>query len=231
MAEIEFSTITGNKAPAGKGSGIASYGDNSTRTQVRSSIIAGNVNSDVNFLPGSPNSFRSSGHNLIGSGNAIGRFNQTGDQTGVANPLLGPLTDNGGPTWTHAPLVGSLAIDRGSPTAVAGSGGVPMFDQRGAPYTRVFNGDGAGGARIDIGALELQPIVGPALPGDYNLSGAVDCRGLCCLAQSNGQQCDCLLRRRWRRQRDRRSSRLWRVASPFRPNAGAAYCRQWSDRI
>ena len=61
IAEIEFSTITGNKAPAGMGSGIASYGDNSTRTEVRSSIIAGNVNSDVNFLPGSPNSFRSSG--------------------------------------------------------------------------------------------------------------------------------------------------------------------------
>jgi hypothetical protein len=49
-----------------------------------------------------------------------------------------------------------------------------MFDQRGAPYTRVYNGDGAGGSRIDIGALELQPIVAPELPGDYNLSGAVD---------------------------------------------------------
>ena len=85
-----------------------------TRTEVRSSIIAGNVNSDVNFLPGSTNSFRSNGYNLIGSGNAIGRFNQTGDQTGVTNPLLGPLADNGGPTWTHAPLVGSPAIDRGS---------------------------------------------------------------------------------------------------------------------
>ena len=87
---------------------------------------------------------------------------------------LVPLADNGGPTWTHAPLVGSLAIDRGSSTAVAGSGGVPMFDQRGAPYTRVYNGDGVGGARIDIGALELQPIVAPALPGDYNSSGTVD---------------------------------------------------------
>jgi hypothetical protein len=174
MAEIEFSTITGNKAPAGMGSGLASDGDNSTRTEVHSSIIAGNVNSDVNFLPGSPNSFRSSGYNLIGSGNAIGRFNQTGDQTGVADPLLGPLTDNGGPTSTHAPLVGSLAIDGGSATAVAGSGDVPMFDQRGAPYARVYDGDGASGARIDIGALELQPIVAPALPGDYNLSGAVD---------------------------------------------------------
>ena len=91
MVEIEFSTITGNEAPAGKGSGVASYGDSTTRTEVRSSIIAGNVNSDVNFLPGSTNSFRSNGNNLIGSGNAIGRFNQTGDQTGVANPLLGPV--------------------------------------------------------------------------------------------------------------------------------------------
>jgi hypothetical protein len=38
---------------------------------------------------------------------------------------------------------------------------------------RVFDGDGAGGARIDIGAFESQPIP-PAVFGDYNQNGMVD---------------------------------------------------------
>ena len=84
------------------------------------------------------------------------------------------LADNGGPTWTHALLPGSPAIDAGDPAAMAGVDDVPDFDQRGSPFTRVFDGDGAGGARIDIGAFELQPPPGPSLPGDYNLDGMVD---------------------------------------------------------
>jgi hypothetical protein len=54
---------------------------------------------------------------------------------------------------------------------MAGVGDVPAFDQRGSPFTRVFDGDGAGGARIDIGAVEDQPI---PLAGDYNSNGSVD---------------------------------------------------------
>jgi hypothetical protein len=69
-------------------------------------------------------------------------------------------------------LAGSPAIDAGDPAAVAG-GGVPSTDQRGAPYTRVFNGDGIGGARIDIGAFELQSIA-LASSGDFNQNGRVD---------------------------------------------------------
>jgi hypothetical protein len=171
---IEFSTITLNQAPAGAGSGVASYGDSYTRTRVQSSIIAGNVASDVDFIGSGSNSFRSQGYNLIGTGNALGRFNVTLDRTGITDPVLDQLTDNGGPTRTHALRAGSPAIDSGNPSAVAGSGGVPMFDQRGTPYGRVYNGDGTGGARIDIGAFELHPIVVPTLPGDYNASGTVD---------------------------------------------------------
>ena len=132
LTVIEFSTITGNQAPAGAGSGVASYGDSYTRTRVRSSIIAGNQNSDVNFVFDNTNSFQSNGYNLIGTGNALGRFNQSGDQTGVTNPLLGPLADNAGPTKTHKLLTGSPAIDAGNPAVVAGVGGVPAFDQRSA---------------------------------------------------------------------------------------------------
>jgi hypothetical protein len=69
--------------------------------------------------------------------------------------------------------MGSPAIDAGDPSAISGAGVVPLFDQRGGPMVRVFDGDGSSGARIDIGAYELQP-VGPAPPGDYNHNNRVD---------------------------------------------------------
>jgi hypothetical protein len=74
---------------------------------------------------------------------------------------------------TRAILPGSPAIDTGDPFALAGIGGVPQFDQRGTPFGRVKNGDGSGGARIDIGAFEQLALASPALPGDYNLDDAV----------------------------------------------------------
>ena len=40
------------------------------------------------------------------------------------------------------------------------------------PFARVFDGDGMGGLRIDMGAYELQPIP-PAMVGDYNQDGVV----------------------------------------------------------
>ena len=84
-----------------------------------------------------------SGVTLAGSGNI------TGD-----DPQLGPLAENGGPTTTHALLAGSPAIDAGNPAFTP----PPDFDQRGALHERVADGDGAGGARIDIGAYERQSL-------------------------------------------------------------------------
>jgi hypothetical protein len=166
VTSIRFSTITDNEAPDGQGSGVASRGNLYILTEAHSSIIAGNVHSDVDFVDGT-NSFQSNGYNLIGTGNAVGKFVQPGDQTGITNPLVGPLADNGGPTRTHALLPGSPAIDSGNPGAEAGVGNVPQYDQRGEPFTRVHAG------RIDIGAFELQPIP-PAMWGDFNGDGAVD---------------------------------------------------------
>jgi hypothetical protein len=164
---LASSTITDNEAADGRGSGVASIGDASTRAEVRSSIIAGNVHSDVDFVNGATNTFQSNGYNLIGTGNATGEFVEPGDQTGVVDPRLGPLADNGGPTLTHALLVGSPAIDAGDPAAVAGMNGVPSFDQRGNPFVRIA------GKSIDIGAIESLPTP-PALLGDYNHNGIVD---------------------------------------------------------
>ena len=71
------------------------------------------------------------------------------------DPLLEPLADNGGLTLTHALQAGSPAIDAGDPSALAGVGNVPLYDQREATFDRVVDG-GSGGARIDIGAYEKQ---------------------------------------------------------------------------
>jgi hypothetical protein len=163
---IIHSTITNNDASL-SGGGVASLGNTSTFTRVHSSIIAGNTSDnagteDVQFVSGFVNSiFSHNGYNLVGFGNATGNFNQAGDQTGVANPILGPLVNNGGPTLTHALLAGSPAIDTGS----AGFTPPPDFDQRGDPWLRVYNGT------IDKGAFERQP---NPLPGDYNFDGSVN---------------------------------------------------------
>ena len=67
-------------------------------------------------------------------------FQIASDQV-VANALLGPLADNGGPTLTHALLAGSPAID------AAGAGACPVTDQRGV----------ARDAACDVGAFEFVP--------------------------------------------------------------------------
>jgi hypothetical protein len=169
---IRHSTITGNRPRFGADSdaGIVSVGATGTRTELYSTIVAGNNGGDVSFRSGTQNSFVSLGFNLIGTGNAVSAFTKN-DLTNVVESLLAPLADNGGPTQTHALLAGSPAVDAGNPSATAGVGGVPHYDQRGALFARVFDGNGAAGARTDIGAFERQP---NPLTGDYNFDGIVD---------------------------------------------------------
>ena len=106
--------------------------------------------------------------NYIAGGGSLdvdGVVNARFSLIGAGAQFLGPLVNNGGPTPTHALLPGSPAINAGDPSAVAGEGGVPLYDQRGEPFGRVFVG------RIDIGAFERRP---NSLPGDYNFNGVVD---------------------------------------------------------
>lgn len=78
----------------------------------------------------------------------------TGDQINT-DPMLGPLQDNGGATFTHALLPGSPAIDAGKNFA-AGS-----TDQRGSGFVRTFDNasiaNANGGDGTDVGAYEVQP--------------------------------------------------------------------------
>ena len=61
----------------------------------------------------------------------------------TGNPNLGTLKDNGGYTKTHALLLGSSAVDKGT------SSGAPSDDQRGYPRPQ--------GSAYDIGSYEFAP--------------------------------------------------------------------------
>jgi hypothetical protein len=95
----------------------------------------------------------SNGYNLSNDG-AGGVLTAMGDRINT-DPMLGPLQDNGGPTFTHALLPGSPAIDAGKNFA-AGS-----TDQRGSGFVRTFDStsiaNANGGDGTDIGAYEVQP--------------------------------------------------------------------------
>ena len=92
-----------------------------------------------------------SAYNLIGTGGSGGLTNTNGNLVGVADPDLGPLAYNGGPTQTIALLASSPAIDAGSNAlAVDPTTGLPLTtDQRGAGFPRIV------GKAVDIGAYEF----------------------------------------------------------------------------
>ena len=52
---------------------------------------------------------------ILSSDNGGGCLTGPGDQINT-DPVLGPLQDNGGPTFTHALLPDSPAIDAGDPS-------------------------------------------------------------------------------------------------------------------
>ena len=95
----------------------------------------------------------SHGYNLC-SDDGGGLLNSSGDQINT-DPILGPLQDNGGGTFTNELLSGSPAIDAGDPNFTP----PPLYDQRGPGYDRVSNG------RIDICSFELPPA--PPAPGRH----------------------------------------------------------------
>ena len=157
---VHYSTISNNS-----GGGIFSFGNYSyVETRLNSSIVSGNQGGDVVRHANYQTTIFSDGHNLIGNGTAEFRFNQPGDVVGV-DPRLGPLTDNGGSTRTHALLLGSPAIDAGDPDILPSI----TDDQRGDGFPRIL------GDQVDMGALEtnlrrdlIVDSVSDADDGDYS---------------------------------------------------------------
>ena len=141
----------GTQGVAELGTGIANFGT----LALNNTIVDGEHNRPDGVIDGdfaslnalnSPPAVLTGGNNIIGSGVGLGGLSGTIS----ADPMLGPLQFNGGPTLTMAPLPGSPAIDAGS------NGLVPAgitTDQRGLP--RVYNGT------VDVGAVEVSPPVVP----------------------------------------------------------------------
>jgi hypothetical protein len=144
--ELTSSTLTQNSGLTGGGLFI---GDPSTVGLVGNTILAGNqARFEAADVLGAVLSL---GHNLVGEVDGSSGWQAT-DLTGTSDrpldPRLGPLQDNGGPTWTQAPFADSPAIDHGDPVLVGSR------DQRGT--FRDFDGSSFG---PDIGAVEAEEAV------------------------------------------------------------------------
>ncbi|WP_417382109.1 choice-of-anchor Q domain-containing protein [Gimesia sp.] len=114
---------------------------NSGTTEIQNNLILGNTSTTTN--PELDGSFTSLGGNLtglVGSATGFGASDIVGvlDSTTV---LDANLADNGGPTLTHALLLGSSAIDAGI------NANTDALEQRGS--TRIL------GKNVDIGAVEF----------------------------------------------------------------------------
>jgi predicted outer membrane repeat protein len=83
---------------------------------------------------------------ILQGGNLVEDGSLSGAGVIAGSPLLGPLTNNGGPTQTFLPQSGSPVIDAGD---IAFAPGTP-FDQRGPGFERIE------GRSIDLGAVEVQ---------------------------------------------------------------------------
>lgn len=107
-----------SQAPFG-GAGIDQFAHPSSVVNIVNTIVAGNIRAgDPNGPDVDESNYNSQGHNLIGNAGGSTGFSATGDQVGTSavplNPRLAPLANNGGPTFTHALLAGSPALDAGS---------------------------------------------------------------------------------------------------------------------
>jgi hypothetical protein len=132
-ALIDHCTIAFNTAPFSYGAGLFV----NSPSVIRHSIIAGNTRGDVIVESGGDGAPAEFIDVWIGDGRtALGAF--------AGDPHLGPLANNGGPTWTHLLLRESAAID----AAVADEES-PLIDQRGFPRPC--------GRGADLGAVEVDP--------------------------------------------------------------------------
>lgn len=160
LAIIANSTVAANAAQganAGSGgvriengfvSGSAATANLPNQVIIESSILAGNTApvgtaQDLNFyLSGAAIEPLTVNNSLVQAYNTSFTMNGSGNVTNVA-AQIGPLTNNGGLTRTHALLATSPAIDTGSNALNAPT------DQRGAGYARSV------GAGPDMGAFEF----------------------------------------------------------------------------
>ncbi len=140
------STFSGNLVSPSSTNAANIYNTSGGTVEIGNTILNTDVTRPNLFNQGA---VTSRGYNLSSDTSGSGVLIAVGDQNNT-NPNLGPLQNNGGPTWTMKPLPGSPAIDKGKSLGVT-------TDQRGAPrpydFSSVTNASGGDGS--DIGAFEL----------------------------------------------------------------------------
>jgi len=132
-------TVTANTAPTNGGGVRQRTGAGSI--SFLNTIVANNFSTGAVDCDGNTARLFSNGNNI--SSDASCDFTNTGDQENT-DPLLGPLQDNGGPTFTHELLAGSPAIEAGT------NAGSPATDQRGLARPA--------GVNCDVGAYEYSAV-------------------------------------------------------------------------
>lgn len=141
-----------NNSSAAEGGGIYQQGTVTMGGSILAANNPGAAGTTGADIFGSVNSL---GHNLIGSTSGGSGFHPNDLQN--LDPHLGPLQDNGGPTFTHALLLGSLAINGNTATTST------TDDQRGLPRPADAN-------NADIGAYEAQPTFVTLSPAATNVT-------------------------------------------------------------
>ncbi|HEX4793997.1 MAG TPA: SdrD B-like domain-containing protein [Humisphaera sp.] len=159
-------TISGNSATSG--GGLLVY-PATTTTTLANTVIAGNTLKVATLGQDVSGVVTSQGFNFIGKTDGSTGWIASDFKGTIAHPLvpnLGPLANNGGPTFTMLPLAGSPLINKGSNALIrAGS----TTDQRGLP--RIAN------TTVDIGAVEVPPPAGSiagTVFSDTNGNGHLD---------------------------------------------------------
>jgi IPTL-CTERM motif len=147
-AEIRNSTLSDNVAPSGQAGAIlvVNFPPASSALNLTSTIVANSTSFSGTIDIASPGGTTTiNATNSLIENVGVGTINGTNTANLFgADPVLGPLQNNGGPTKTHALLSGSPAIDTGSnPLALT-------TDQRGPGFARTV------GFATDRGAYEVQ---------------------------------------------------------------------------
>jgi hypothetical protein len=168
--------------PAGDATGAALFvisdGTGNTATVTTNNTILADSNTGADFVAttngGGTAPSITGGNNLVESSSGV----PGGVISVTADPKLGPLQDNGGPTLTHALLAGSPAINAGDNALIPpdtldldgdGKTAEPVpFDQRGAGFARIVGGT------VDIGAFEAPPPNRAPTVTDFTKVGAED---------------------------------------------------------
>ncbi|MFQ5401745.1 MAG: choice-of-anchor Q domain-containing protein, partial [Anaerolineae bacterium] len=172
---IAYNIADSDANDSGDGGGIyiATAATNAGNVTMDSSILAANQDNSPtgNNHPDCSGEFTSSGWSVIGvvetsfCKGASFATNWKGTIGLPLDPKLEPLTDNGGPTWTHALKADSPALDYNW-------GDCSEFDQRGIIRPKDGNNDGqtycdAGAFEVGVCQVPIKPILDAAQNGNH----------------------------------------------------------------